>query len=177
MVADADIIASNLPGNDWQQRLMNPQKDALAERLHEVSNRLSRQMRTSSLEEWSQAELTIPQLRTLVLLNDGPQRMGEIAAYLGTSLSATTAMIERLETKQLVERMHDPSDRRVVTCRLTATGRAEAERLWKIHELRLAAVVKTLDLDELKQVVDAMELMSSAFERRAQLAAAASTDG
>ena len=101
---------------------------------------------------------------------------GEIASYLGTSLSATTAMIERLETKQLVERGHDPSDRRVVTCRLTPSGLAEAERLWKIHELRLAAVVETLDLAELKQVVDAMELMASAFERRAQPVATASAD-
>lgn len=170
------MIASYMPSNDWQRAPMNPQKDVLAARLHEVSNRLSRQMRAPSLEEWSLAELTIPQLRTLVLLNDGPQRMGEIAAYLGTSLSATTAMIERLETKQLVERAHDPSDRRVVTCRLTVTGRVEAERLWKIHELRLAAVVETLDLAELKQVVDAMQLMASAFERRAQPAATASTN-
>jgi DNA-binding MarR family transcriptional regulator len=171
------MIATYTHDNDRQQALMDHQKEALAERLQQVSNRLSRQMRTSSLEEWSQAELTIPQLRTLVLLNDGPQRMGEIAAYLGTSLSATTAMIERLETKHLVERGHDLSDRRVVTCRLTPSGRAEAERLWKIHELRLAAVVETLDLAELKQVVDAMELMASAFERRAQSVAAASTDG
>lgn len=156
---------------------MNQQKQALAERLHQVSNRLSRQMRAPSLDEWSLAELTIPQLRTLVLLNDGPQRMGEIAAYLGTSLSATTAMIERLETKQLVARTHDPSDRRVVTCRLTAAGKVEAERLWKIHEIRLSAVVETLELEELQQVVDAMELMASAFERRTQPTAAASRDG
>jgi DNA-binding MarR family transcriptional regulator len=170
------MIAAYLHDNDRQKVLMDHQKEELAERLHEVSNRLSRQMKTPSLDEWSQAELTIPQLRTLVLLNDGPQRMGEIAAYLGTSLSATTAMIERLETKQLVERGTDPSDRRVVTCRLTLSGRAEAERLWKIHEIRLAAVVETLDLAELKQVVDAMELMASAFERRAQPIATASAD-
>ena len=92
--------------------------EELIERLSRASERISMQMRSASIQDWPDIELTMPQLRTLVLLSHGPQRMGEIAAALGISLPATTNMIVRLEGKGLVERVHDRDDRRVVRCHL-----------------------------------------------------------
>lgn len=137
----------------------------LIARLSRVSDRLSMQMHMASNEDWPDIELTMPQLRTLVLLYRGPQRMGDIAAALGTSLPATTSMIERLEGKGLVERVHDRSDRRVVMCNLTPEGRGQAEALWNVHHRQIAAVADILTTEEMTMVVEAMELLSAALGR------------
>ena len=68
------------------------------------------------------------QFRTLVLLSQGPQRMGNIAAHLVSSLSSATSMIDRLVDKSLVEREPDPDDRLVEICQLTSQGLGEIER-------------------------------------------------
>ncbi len=137
----------------------------LVERLSRVTDRLSMQMRIASDQDWPDIELTMPQLRTLVLLYRGPQRMGDIAAALGISLPATTNMIVRLEAKGLVERVHDQDDRRVVKCSLTPEGRNQFEALWNVHRQRIAAVADILTTEEMTMVVAAMELLSAALGR------------
>ncbi len=137
----------------------------LVERLSRVTDRLSMQMRIASDQDWPDIELTMPQLRTLVLLYRGPQRMGDVAAALGISLPATTNMIVRLEAKGLVERVHDQDDRRVVICSLTPEGRNQSEALWNVHRQRIAAVADILTTEEMTMVVAAMELLSAALGR------------
>lgn len=137
----------------------------LIERLSSASERISMQMRSASHQDWPDIELTMPQLRTLVLLYHGPQRMGEIAAALGISLPATTNMIVRLEGKGLVERVHDRGDRRVVLCHLTAEGRSQSEALWNVQRRQIAAIADILTPEEMTKVVEAMELLAAAVDR------------
>ncbi len=139
--------------------------EELVERLSRASERIAMQMRSTSNEDWPDIELTMPQLRTLVLLYRGPQRMGEIAAALGISLPATTNMIVRLEGKGLVERSHDRDDRRVVRCYLTSAGRDQSEALWNVHRQRFAAITDILTSDEMAKVVEATELLAAALDR------------
>lgn len=49
--------------------------------------------------------------------------MGELAWELGLTEGASTRMVDRLVTMNLVRRMRDPSDRRVVRVRLSSYGR------------------------------------------------------
>lgn len=67
--------------------------------------------------------VTAQQLSVLGSLEHGPRRMTELAAEHGVRLPTMTAQINRLERDGLVERGRDGSDARVVTARLTATGR------------------------------------------------------
>ncbi len=115
--------------------------------------------------EWSQFDLTMPQLRSLALLFTGSQRMSEIAETLGTSLQATTSLIDRLVDKGLVERVSDVADRRVVICQLTPAGQREVERLHGISHARLEELVDVLTDDELAVVTEAFEIMARAAER------------
>jgi len=142
-------------------------KKQLADRLVGLMERMSVQMRATSPEEWSDLEVTMPQARTLVLLSQRPQRVSDIAAYLGSSLSSVTSMIDRLVNKQLVERIPDPADRRVVTCQLTPRGREEVERFFRIGRMKIEAVADLLSVGELKTVVRAMEIISAALDRQA----------
>ncbi len=139
--------------------------EELIERLSRASERIAMQMRSAADQDWPDVELTMPQLRTLVLLSRDPQRMGEIAAALGISLPATTNMIVRLEGKGLVERVHDRDDRRVVRCHLTPAGRNQSEALWNVHRQRYAAIANILTLGEMTKVVEAVELLSAALDR------------
>jgi DNA-binding MarR family transcriptional regulator len=153
--------------------------EELVERLSRVTDCLAMQLRIASDQDWPDIELTMPQLRTLVLLYRGPQRMGEIAAALGISLPATTNMVVRLEAKGLVERVHDQDDRRVVICSLTREGRRQSEALWNVHRQQIAAVADILTSEEMARVVAAMELLSAALRRhlgRTDVPAPASPD-
>lgn len=142
-------------------------KRNLVDRLMLVAGRLATQSRKSALRDWSDIELTMRQLRALGYLAQTPRRMSDLATFLGSSVSATTNLVERLETKALVTRRHDPTDRRVVTCQLTAEGQALIERFWRMQQRQLEVVAGILSDAELGRVVEAMELMAAALEREA----------
>ena len=59
----------------------------LVERLMESAEDLNRQMHSGRLDEWEGLDMTIPQVKTLILLERmGPLRMGSIAIFLGRAL-------------------------------------------------------------------------------------------
>ena len=150
---------------------MDASKQALIERLTSAADRMSEKMRQSSMHEsmqdWSELDLTMPQLRTLGFLARDACRMGEVAAYLGSSVSSATSLVERLEGKGLVKRVHDPIDRRVVMCHLAPRGRELVDRFWRMQRLKLESVADLLNVEELALVTAAVELLAGAFERRA----------
>ena len=137
-------------------------KEQLIERFVELVEGINQQMHSRPLGEWSELELTMPQMRILCLLRQGPQRMGNIAAGLGSSLSSATSIVERLVEKGLVERAPAPEDRRVVLCRLTAKGAGEVERFWRIERQSIVEMVKPLTTAQLQTVVQAIELLYQA---------------
>ena len=110
--------------------MQDSHKQQLTERFVELVEQMNQQMHCRPLDAWEGLDLTIPQMKTLgVLQHQGPQRMGSISNSLGTTLSAATSIIERLVDKDLVQRTPDSADRRVVICQLTRPGREAVERL------------------------------------------------
>jgi len=144
---------------------MNASKADLVQRLIDVMSRSAFELRREEPLDWPKVELTMPQLRTLVFLQPAPRRMSDIAAFLGSGLSSATSMIERLESKHLVRRIHDPDDRRVVQCHLSDEGRAELERFWRVQTSKINTVASVLSYEELVKVVEAMEILVAALER------------
>ena len=140
-------------------------KEALVEQMGDLVQRMYAQCRSESTEGWTELELTMPQLHTMALLSQGPQRMGVIAWRLNSSQSAATSMIDRLVDKDLVARVPDKDDRRIVACQLTESGREEMERLWRINRMRIAKMADYLTIEELRRVVEAMELLCLAGQR------------
>ncbi|PKB84020.1 MAG: hypothetical protein BZY88_00925 [SAR202 cluster bacterium Io17-Chloro-G9] len=143
---------------------MQSAKEHLTQRLVDSVERLSAQMRSSTTEEWPELELTMPQFKTLSLLAQGPERMGNIAAYLNTSLSSATSMIDRLVEKDLVERTPGANDRRVVTCQLTGRGNEEMDRFLRLNQLQFTRIAGRLTVKELQLVVEAMEILCAATQ-------------
>ena len=141
-------------------------KSELTDQFVELVEFLNRQMHTGRLDEWEELDMTIPQIRTLVLLKRmGPLRMGNISIFLGRALSATTTVVDRLVEKELVDRVSDPNDRRVVICELTESGRMAVERFWRIGRDRIETVANQLSVEQLETIVLALNLLRAADEQ------------
>ena len=128
--------------------------------------RLMADMRSLSPARWSAVELTMRQARTLVFLSHGPKRMSELSENVGSGMPSATSMVDRLVKKKVVERMEDPSDRRVVTIRLTDLGVAVVERFLRIGRMRYEALADALTLEELEAAVPTVELLAKVARRR-----------
>ena len=140
--------------------MQDDRRQELTDRFAESAEYLNRQLHTGRLDEWEGLDMTIPQIRTLVLLERmGPLRMGNIAIYLDRALSATTTVMDRLVEKGLVDRVADPSDRRVVICQLSESGEQAITRFWRIGRERIQIVADLLDEEQLETVVQGFELI------------------
>lgn len=138
-------------------------REELTRRLVDSVEHLNRQLRLDRLSEWQDLDLTIPQAKTLFLLErQGPQRMGAIAGALGIAVSATTTVVDRLVERDLATRLSDPSDRRVVICELTEQGRLAADRFWTIGHERLRMLADHLQAEQLTDLVQAFERLCDA---------------
>ena len=84
---------------------------------------LGRALRTTVGSAWMDMDLTIAQLRTLLILaEEGPLVIGQIAQYLGIGLSTGGHLVDRLVQAGLAERAEDTGDRRRTLARLTPSG-------------------------------------------------------
>ena len=103
-------------------------------------------------------------LRCLDWLVDGPKTAGVLATATGLRPAATTALLDRLETKGLVERVRDDHDRRRVVVRMTEEGMRstyamyaplveEGQRLLGRHTLAELTAARDL-LDAMREMTD-----------------------
>ncbi|MGW4163886.1 MarR family winged helix-turn-helix transcriptional regulator [Streptomyces sp. NPDC004788] len=114
-------------------------------------------------EEYEEAAaahaLTGAQARVLGLLALEPTPMRKIADKLKCEPSNVTGIIDRLESRGLVERRPDPADRRVKVAAPTEEGRATARRLRESLRFareplgELTAAERTLLRDLLKRML------------------------
>ena len=141
-------------------------RQQLTGRFVETVEYLNRQMYSGRLDEWQGLDMTLPQVKTLILLDGtGPLRMGSIASHLGSAVSATTSIVDRLVEKEMVERLSDPNDRRVVMCQLTDRGREATQSFWRLGRERVLMLVGLLDMEQLETVVQALELIRRVEEK------------
>ena len=66
--------------------------------------------------------LTPQQAHLLCVLLAGPFGMTELSRIMSIERSSLTSMVDRLERRELVERLRDPADRRACRIGLSATG-------------------------------------------------------
>lgn len=100
-------------------------------------------------------EVTTHQLEVLALLAspDCHLTMNELARRQGCAMSTATAVVERLCRQGLLERSHDPDDRRVVRVQLTADA-TDAVACLDARRRQIADHLLTpLDNDELMQLI------------------------
>jgi len=108
---------------------------------------------------WMELDLTLPQLRTLLLLaEEGPLVIGQVAHRLGVGLSTGGHLVDRLVQAGLAERTEDAGDRRRTLAQLTPKGEELYARLLnRIQQVQvLIQKLNTHDLIALLQGLRAL---------------------
>lgn len=110
-------------------------------------------------------------LRCLDWLSDGPKTAGEVGRGAGLRPAATTALLDRLERRGLVERVPDPADRRRVLVRLTDDAEREVAAFYGPMVVEGAELFDDLgpeDLARLGRLLDRMTELTDRHRRRVE---------
>ena len=109
---------------------------------------------------WMEIDLTIAQLRTLlVLAEEGPLVIGQIAQRLGIGLSTGGHLVDRLVQAGLAERTEDSEERRRTQARLTPKGEELHARLLNPVQ-HMQNLIQKLDEDDLAALLQGLRAIN-----------------
>jgi DNA-binding MarR family transcriptional regulator len=129
----------------------------------DLNREIVREIHRGIPHEWLETEVTMPQLKTLMVLYGMDQAtMGELAEALGTGVSTVTGIIDRLVEHGLVQRVEDPRDRRIVVGRPTAAGVALVDRLLGAARDQMRRFLERLDPAQIHLVAESTRLLHRA---------------
>jgi len=112
-------------------------------------------------------------VRCLDWLADGPKTAGQLSAATGLRPAATTALIDRLVDRGLVERVRGEQDRRQVLVRMTAEGE---RRTWEAYGplvqegQRQLTEVTIAELESMVRQLDSMRELNDRHRARIESA-------
>ncbi len=94
--------------------------------------------------------ITPPQFIALQwLFEDGDMTIGELSNKMFLACSTTTDLVDRMEKNELVVRVKDPNDRRVVRIHLLDEGERIIDEVIKKRQLYLQEVLKDFSGEEI----------------------------
>jgi DNA-binding MarR family transcriptional regulator len=94
--------------------------------------------------------ITPPQFVALQwLFEDGDMTIGELSNKMFLACSTTTDLVDRMEKNQLVVRVKDPNDRRVVRIHLLEEGERIIDEVIKKRQVYLQEVLKDFSGEEI----------------------------
>ena len=140
-----------------------PQRKELIEDILHLSDKTFRELFPMVPKEWLQLDLTMPQLKVVLLLFlSGPARMSDIASALDVSLATSTGVVDRLVERDIVLRESHPDDRRVVLCRLSEKGQKLIGGLWQLARGRARELLEAMAPSQLPLVAEVLEALLQA---------------
>jgi DNA-binding MarR family transcriptional regulator len=141
---------------------MNRDRKRLVKHIVKLSGEIYRAVKPAFPPEWMTSDLTVAQLRVLLILyTEGPSRMSAIASSIGIAVSTATGIVDNLVKKGLVERGADPEDRRLVICSLSPQGQNTIDTLWTMGQFKIEGLLLGLSLEQLKKAAEVAEFLLS----------------
>ena len=116
-------------------------KPNITNQLIDATFKVSRLIKENMCYTSSITQLSMLQLQALIFIKRNPNvPMREIAEHFRIELPSATSLLNKLSTMDLVERLTDPKDRRIVRVSLTTAGQtllknAMIEKTSKIEKL------------------------------------------
>ena len=133
----------------------------------ELQDELTRHRVAWDLEPWLELEISTPQLKALLLVSEEKGiRMRELAHRLGGSFSNATVLVDRLVERDLIERLAEPQDRRVVLVRSTEKGQRLIEQLVTSWRTLSTPMLETLTTEDLATVSSALRVLVKAVRNQ-----------
>lgn len=137
----------------------------VAGRLRVAVHRLAHALRAQSLQDG----LTPTRLSALVLIEgDGPLRVSDLAAAIGSALSSTSRLADLLVDAGWVHRLSDPSDQRASLLALSPAGHKLLATLRRDTTTRLASEIAHLSFSELEALTAALPVLEALAGQAAQ---------
>ena len=123
-----------------------------------------RQMSALHAPELLELNLTLAQLKAVYLVAaTGPIRMSALSVQLGTAISTTSEVVDRLVHGGLLERSEDPGDRRQVLVGATPTALRQLEDLSELGRDRMRGLLDNLpSVNDIETVERAVSLLAAA---------------
>jgi DNA-binding MarR family transcriptional regulator len=141
-------------------KALGQDSETLVRHILNLAEDIYRAVKPSVPPEWLTSDMTVAQLRVLlVLYSEGPSRMSSIASSIGITVSTATGIVDNLVKKGLVIRGTNPEDRRVVICTLSPQGRETINRLWALGQFQIEKLLRGLSLEQLKKAAEVAEFL------------------
>jgi DNA-binding MarR family transcriptional regulator len=143
------------PNND-----SSPGNETLIRRILKTAEDIYRTIKLSVPPEWLTSDMTVAQLRFLLLLySEGPSQMSSIASSVGIAVSTATGIMDNLVKKGLVTRRAEPGDRRLVICTLSPQGKETINRMWTLGQSQIKDLLKGLSIKQLEKTSEVAEFL------------------
>jgi DNA-binding MarR family transcriptional regulator len=154
------VSADSPAGVDLADRPDAPDAVIDVTRLRVALARLSRRLRRHQV-----AGLTPTQLAALATVEQqGPMRLGDLAAAEGIAPSTLTRLVTALEDSGFVQRCADPSDARASTLAITPHGHEIMEQIRSDITLALARSLRELSPDQRVALAAALPVLEQLAE-------------
>lgn len=130
--------------------MCDAEKGQLVERVLQAQQQLQRLIASTHSNPLLRVNLTMQQLKVLLILSTGGGRSSqELTRVLGVGSATVTGLVDRLVAQGLVARREDPHDRRVRLVEPTDSGRELIANLEEAGSVHMRGLLDTLDGDDL----------------------------
>jgi DNA-binding MarR family transcriptional regulator len=139
--------------------------ETLVQEAYELDNAILRAMVLSTTEEWTTLNLTMAQLKTLVVLkSEGSATVGRVAEMLGIGVPTSSHLINRLVQSELAQRLEDPTDRRRTEVSLTPRGEDLLRRLRQGKRSLMHKWMMQMDIADLEALLQGLRALVAVLQ-------------
>jgi len=100
----------------------------------------------------------------LTLYEHGPLPPSQISRHMMVKSSTVTGVVDRLEKKELAERMRNSPDRRVITIQLTEAGKKLAQNAPPPIQQKIIDGLKQTDKNKVEQIVRSLSMLTDMLD-------------
>ncbi|GLO66771.1 MULTISPECIES: MarR family transcriptional regulator [Oceanobacillus] len=138
-------------------------KNELSDSVNQMEKRLryiSGMIKQNGRKILNNYPITSPQFIALQwLLEEGDLTIGELSNRISHAFSTTTDLVDRMEKNELVERVRDTNDRRVVRIHLLEKGKHIIEEVIDKRQAYLGEVLTKFSEEEKNQLNHLLEFL------------------
>jgi len=113
----------------------------------------------------SDFEITPPQFEALQhLLKEGELTIGELSSKMYLACSTVTDLLDRMERNNLVVRVKDERDRRIVRIKVLDKGHRLIEEVLDTRRKYLSEVLSECDAEMISKIHDCFEILNESMD-------------
>lgn len=125
----------------------------------------NRLIHEKSKDQNESGALSFAHVKTLSFIKEKSQpTMKELADYLGITPPSTTTLIEYFFKNNLINRVYDKSDRRIIRLEITEAGRNSLENGYKNISLKMEKILESLNQTQINNLKDVLETIAKHYK-------------